>query len=118
MKTGGIVFLASKRLDEIVDFYRNRVGCSIWLRQADCVVLQHGNLLVGFCQRERVDTQGLLCFVYDNREEVDRMYGEFKAEAESEPVANPKYEIYHFFAKDPEGRTVEFQSFDNAPEMP
>ena len=28
-----------------------------------------------------------------------------------EQYLNEKYEIYHFFAKDPEGRAVEFQKF-------
>ena len=31
--------------------------------------------------------------------------------ATSEPKKNEKYEIYQFFAQDPEGRVIEFQAF-------
>ncbi len=37
-------------------------------------------------------------------------------EARDAPVHNERYDIYHFFAVDPEGRAVEFQRFES--EMP
>lgn len=83
----------------------------LWLEQADCIILKHGNLLLGFCQREEPDTQGIITFVYENTDQVYNMYKKFRAEAMAEPVVNEKYNIYHFFAKDPEGRLVEFQNF-------
>ena len=51
-------------------------------------------------------------FVYPTRDEVDAMYERFKdTTADGPPRDNPKYKIYQFFAKDPEGRQLEFQAF-------
>lgn len=55
----GILFLSSQRLDEIRRFYTERLSFRVWLEQADCVVLQHGNLLLGFCRREKVELGGM-----------------------------------------------------------
>lgn len=107
----GIVFLGTKRLAEVVRFYCDRVGMTVWLEQADCTILQHDNLLVGFCQRDTADTCGIITFYYPTRGDVDRMYEKFRAEAKTTPRVNEKYRIYNFFASDPEGRTIEFQTF-------
>lgn len=109
----GIVFFKTKKLDELKKFYINEVGCDIWLEQADCVLFRHGNFIFGLCQRDEFDTGGMLTFFFENREEVDSMYEKFKDIAVSEPSHNKKYEIYQFFARDPEGRMLEFQYFDH-----
>ncbi len=108
----GIVFYATQNYDHIVNFYSEIINCSTWLVQADCTVLQHGNMLLGFCQRERTDACGIICFYYPTRDDVDRMYEKLEDRAQSSPRENPQYEIYHFFATDPDGRTIEFQCFD------
>ncbi|MGQ9464731.1 MAG: VOC family protein [bacterium] len=107
----GIIFFKTKNLELIRDFYIRRIGMELWLEQADCIILKHGNLLLGFCQREESDIQGIITFVYENTDQVYNMYKKFRAEAMAEPVVNEKYNIYHFFAKDPEGRLIEFQNF-------
>lgn len=108
----GIVFFRTLDLDTVREFYTERVGCEVWLVQADCVVFQHGNLLFGFCTRAAADQEGLLTFVYDHREEVDAAHERFGDIADAAPILNEKYEVYHFFATDPEGRKIEFQSFE------
>ena len=114
-KTGdgmsGIVFFTTQNLQELKTFYLDRVGCTLWIAQGECIILKHGNFLFGFCQRDKADTCGMLTFFYKEKKEVDRMYGEFKALAQSPPKENKKYAIYHFFAQDPEGRAIEFQYF-------
>jgi len=107
----GIVFFRTKDLSVIREFYVGRIGMEIWLEQADCVVLKHDNMLLGFCQREEVDTQGMITFYYPSDEEVDGFHSIFKETADGTPRYNEKYDIYHFFCKDPEGRNVEFQRF-------
>lgn len=107
----GIVFLKTENLDGMRQFYVERIGMDVWLEQAECVILRHGNLLLGFCEREPADRGGCCTFFYDTRSEVDDMYERFKDAAMDEPKVNERYNIYNFFAKDPEGRTVEFQSF-------
>lgn len=107
----GIVFLRTAQLDTIRRFYLEKVGMSAWLEQPDICILRHGNLLVGFHQQPEADKEGLLTFFEPGREYVDRMYEEFKTLASGPPKENPKYRIYHFFTRDPEGRKLEFQAF-------
>ena len=107
----GIVFFKTLMLCELKDFYTREVGCSIWLDQGGCVIFQAGNMLFGFCQRDRAELEGLLTFFVETRAEVDGFYRQLKQTAVSSPRENPEYRIYHFFARDPEGRMIEFQKF-------
>ena len=111
---GGIVFLKTRQPDQVRDFYVDRVGCTIWLDQGGCFILQHGNLLLGFCDREEVDTSGVFTFFYTSREEVDRMYDKLHDIADDVPRDNHRFRIYHFYATDPEGRLIEFQYFNHS----
>ena len=70
-------------------------------------------MLVGFCQRDSGELDGLITFDYETKEQVDNLYEKFKEIAAEPPSVNDKYQIYNFFAKDPEGRSIEFQSFLN-----
>ena len=107
----GVVFFKTVHLDEITRFYIDRVGAELWMDQVDCRIFRHGRFLFGFCRREESETCGILTFVYPDREGVDRMYRAFEREALDPPCDNPRYPIYNFFARDPEGRMIEFQVF-------
>ncbi|MGD9395271.1 MAG: VOC family protein [Candidatus Thorarchaeota archaeon] len=107
----GIVFFRTTMLQEIVEFYVNDVGMHVWLEQEDCIILSHGNLLVGFCHRETPEVDGMITFFYPTKEDVDAMYGMLDQIATSQPTLNERYQIYQFFAQDPEGRALEFQAF-------
>jgi len=107
----GIIFLKTANLEQMLDFYRVRVGMKLWLEQAHCTILKHGNLLLGFCEGNTPDVQGCFTFFYNSQAEIDQKYEEFKDVAEDAPKVNTEYDIYHFFARDPEGRLVEFQQF-------
>jgi hypothetical protein len=110
---GGIVFLRTAQFDAVRSFYLDRVGMTVWLEQPDIAILRHGNLLVGLHRRPEADLDGLLTFVYETREEVDAMYARLSDTATTELKENPKYRIYNFFGVDPEGRKIEFQSFQH-----
>lgn len=112
MKKSGIVFFKTNKLEAMKKFYLEKVECSLWMDQGDCVIFNHGHFLFGFCKREKLDRNGILTFFFDEKNEVDRFYEKFKSRAEDFPKMNPKYPIYHFFTKDPEGRNLEFQYFD------
>ena len=114
----GIIFLKTKNKEKIEDFYITTIGMSLWLEQADCVILKHGNLLLGFCARDEVDKNGIITFFYKEKYKVDEMYEKLKEVAIEEPKINDKYKIYHFFARDPEDRIVEFQSFLHPVDIP
>lgn len=108
---GGIVFFQTKMLDNLSEFYTKRLGMKIWLEQPGCTIFHHGNLLIGFCQRDTVEREGMITFVYDTKEEVDSIFAQLSDIAEGKPIENEKYRIYQFFARDPEGRALEFQVF-------
>lgn len=113
----GIIFLKTKRLSELKDFYLS-LGCEVWLEQSDCTILKAGNLLFGFCSRENIDTGGIITFCYQKKTDVDDIYQKLSHLAETAPKDNPRYQIYHFFVRDPEMRMVEFQYFYQLPEDP
>ncbi|MFW9954431.1 MAG: VOC family protein [Candidatus Thorarchaeota archaeon] len=110
---GGIVFFRSLHLKEIEKFYIERLGMQLWLRQQDCTILKHGNLMLGFCQRDGADVDAMITFVLNTKADIDEVYLRLTDIAEEEPKENAKYEIYQFFGKDPEGRILEFQVFLN-----
>lgn len=77
----GIIFLKTRNLEQIKDFYLNQLEMSIWQDQGDCLILKKGNLLLGFCQREELETAGVITFFYPSMEEVDLMYRELQERA-------------------------------------
>ena len=109
-----IVFFKTQNLEQIKTFYIDKMGCRLWLDQGDCLILRHGNQLVGFCQRDTVEREGMLTFFYQSKSEIDNLYNKFKDVAVAAPVMNEKYNIYQFFALDPEGRNLEFQYFNHS----
>ena len=110
-QTGGIIFFQTKKLEEISEFYIQKVGCKLWLDQGGCHIFQFGNMLFGFCQRDHLDDLGMITFYFKSKEEVNLYYQKFADIAIEKPKDNPNYRIYHFFAKDPDGRNIEFQYF-------
>jgi predicted lactoylglutathione lyase len=110
-QVGGIIFFQTTQLHVLTDFYLDKVGCTLWLEQAECRVFQYGNMLLGFCQREELDNLGMISFNVDSKETVDQYYKIFNSIALSEPKDNSTYRLYHFYAKDPDGRNIEFQYF-------
>ena len=107
----GIVFFKTQHIEDLETFYTGKIDMQVWLRQDDCIILRHGNLLLGFCKRSNVDRSGTITFFYETTEEVDAMYNRVKDAAKAAPMVNEKYHIYQFFAHDPEDRILEFQCF-------
>lgn len=108
---GGIVFFGTKDLNMIKDFYTGKIGMKIWLDQGTCCILMYYNLLLGFCRKDTPDTSGVITFFCRDKAGVDAFFTAHSHTALSEPKTNTLYNIYNFFAKDPEGRTIEFQTF-------
>lgn len=110
-QASGIIFFRTKDLKALDDFYIERLGCSLWIDQGFCHIYRSGNLLFGFSQRDQADTDGMITFFFPKREDIDRLYEEYSDIAESAPKESSGARIYHFFARDPDGRAVEFQYF-------
>ncbi|MFO7791679.1 MAG: nitroreductase family protein [Candidatus Saliniplasma sp.] len=103
--------MKTEDLEKIKDFYMTDIGMEEWVDQGQCIILKHGNMLLGFCEADESDTDGVITFFYRTKEQVDEMYETFEGRAESEPIERESYNIYNFFAEDVEGRTIEFQTF-------
>jgi hypothetical protein len=109
--TGGIVFLRTEQRETVVEWYTEIVGADVWLEQPECTILKFNGFRFGFCDGEETHSDGILTFVYDDDDGVDVMHDRVGDAADEEPHFNEKYEIYQFFATDPDGRTAEFQTF-------
>lgn len=109
----GIVFFQTKMLPSLKKFYLEKVGCRLWMNQGDCLIFKHGDFLFGFCQREEADCSGVITFFFKTKKTVNKRYLQFSEIADKAPRRNLHYPIYHFFARDPEGRKIEFQYFYN-----
>lgn len=121
----GITFFRTGNRDEVVGFYRDRLGCAVWREQPECTIIHRDGYALGFCDvespqavqadeatSESVETEGCLTFLHDDRAGVDADYETLADVADGEPRYNETYDIYQFFAEDPEGRTVEVQTFE------
>lgn len=106
----GLIFLRTKEFDKIVKFYKD-LGMTTWKQQTGIEILSHGNFLVGFQSSTEIDKDCLLTFFYKDEDGVNGMYSQFKDIATTTPQINTRYNIYNFFATDPEGRKIEFQAF-------
>lgn len=108
----GIVFFRSENRPAIVEFYTERLGFEEWLEQdGGCTILKRDNLLLGFCDSDDSETEGIVTVVVDDRTAVDALFEELEDVARDEPHENEAFDIYQFFATDPDGRTVEIQTF-------
>ena len=58
----GIIFIYTPDLDEVRKFYQRELGMSLWMDQGGCVLLKHGNLILGFCEGELEPFGGLITF--------------------------------------------------------
>lgn len=108
---GGIIFFKTRALVKMVEFYMDRLDMTVWVEQPDCTILKHGNMLIGFCQSQNLEKEGMITFVYDSKEEVEAMHEKLGDISRGPPKENKRYSIYQFFAADPEGRALEFQVF-------
>ena len=107
----GIIFFKTAKAKEVWEFYEDRLGMKLWLDQGKCRIFASGNLQLGFCEAETAETQGSITFYYPQPGDVDAAFDKFKGISSTAPTVNPQYNIYHFWAKDPEGRDLEFQCF-------
>jgi catechol 2,3-dioxygenase-like lactoylglutathione lyase family enzyme len=110
-----VTFLSTNDLKKTAQFYEQVLGLDLILDQGACRIYRIcGDGFLGFCEREEFspDSSGVIyTFVTP---EVDQWYQflmEKNIEVEKPPALNPKYNIYHFFFRDPNGHLFEIQEF-------
>ncbi len=112
-----VTFLHTNEMDATSRFYEEILELPLVRDQGVCRIYKtSGDAYLGFCTHlETPAKKGIiLTLVTDN---VDAWYKILLAkgvEITKPPTHNPKYQIYHFFFKDPNGYTLEIQRFDEA----
>ena len=111
-----ITFLHTTDIKRTAQFYEKTLELLLVRDQGVCRIYKtSANGYLGFCTHlEMTRQEGVILTLVT--EDVDGWYKRLKekgVEIAARPSHNPKYQIYHFFFKDPNGYTLEIQRFNN-----
>ena len=111
-----ITFLQAQNLDITRKFYTDLLNLPLVRDQEACLIFGVAeNAYLGFCRHIEPIPPGRRVILTLVTDDVDGWYQRLKsrgADLVSQPKANAKFEIYHFFLKDPDGYWIEIQRFD------
>jgi catechol 2,3-dioxygenase-like lactoylglutathione lyase family enzyme len=112
---GLIVFLGTSNLEETHYFYSKILKLPLYKDQGLCRIYDvPGGGKLGFCQHLDISINGKSPIITLLADDVDKMYQELidnNVVIDEKPKVNPKFNIYHFFVRDPNGYCVEIQKF-------
>ncbi|MHA2288713.1 MAG: VOC family protein [Promethearchaeota archaeon] len=112
-----ITFLGTSNLKKTLKFYQDVLGLTLYKDQKVCLIFNvTDQSKIGFCEHIPVIHKGKSPIISLVTEEVDEKYNELiqkGLEIPESPKLNNKFNIYHFFFKDPNGYTIEIQRFLN-----
>lgn len=108
-----IVFFGTRDLSITSSFYKGLIGLELFRDQGTCQIFSAGGGMIGFCDHLQVIPREDTPIITLLTDEVDEFYKRLiKAGVEcTEPTVNEKFNIYHFFARDPDGYRLEIQRF-------
>ena len=110
-----ITFLGTKDLNKTSNFYQNIIGLTLYKDQGVCLIFNVNNQSkIGFCKHMAIIHKGkspIITFVADNVDEIYNKLVKSGVNLKEKPKFNHKFNIYHFFLKDPNGYTLEIQKF-------
>lgn len=111
----GITFLPVRDLDATRAFYVDKLGLREVLDQGVCAIFEvRPGCYWGFCSHIEPmadSNRVILTLVTDF---VDEVYDEFLRKdinTDGKPRLSERFQIYHFFATDPDGYRIEVQQF-------
>ncbi len=111
-----INFYRVNNLDNVRHFYGDILRLPLYKDQGKCLIYcVEGHGKIGFCTHHPKNTNDDTCitFVYETKDDVDRMYDYLCHSLKNinPPKTNETFNIYHFYVKDFNGITLEFQMF-------
>lgn len=110
-----ITFFGTNNLKITSEFYQNILGLTIYKDQRVCVIFNiNEQSKIGFCEHIPVikdDKNPIITLVTEKVDEVYKELVKNGLEISEGPKLNHKFNIYHFFFKDPNGYTIEIQKF-------
>ena len=111
-----ISFFHAKNLEETRKFYTDMLGLHLVRDQGICLIFRvTQTAFLGFCEHIEPMLAGRKVILTLVSDDVDAWYELLKnrgVEMMEPPEASPKFQIYHFFFKDPNGYWLEIQKFD------
>ena len=109
-----VTFLHTADLAATAEFYERILSLPLARDQGVCRIYKvSADGYLGFCAHlEPADPKGVIVTLV--MDDVDGWYARLSGQVEivKPPTHNPKYAIYHFFFKDPNGYLLEIQRFD------
>jgi catechol 2,3-dioxygenase-like lactoylglutathione lyase family enzyme len=111
-----ITFVYCKDLEACARFYTDVLGLALAIDQGDCRIFRGAaEAFVGLCRcrpDHGVSRDGVtLTFVTPDVDGWHRHLKEHSVEILAPPSESREFQIYRFFARDPEGHLLEFQRF-------
>lgn len=109
-----ISFYPTKDLTATRAFYEGVLGLKLARDQGTCLIFQvTETAFFGFCSHfsPLVSPSFMITLVLDDVDAIYQSLLEKQVKLEGPPSLNETYQIYHFFARDPNGYKVEVQRF-------
>jgi len=109
-----VVFYPCLDIEKTSRFYEETIGLTCCQDQGSCRIFDTGYGYLGFCEYDDhvLATRTCISFNLKSVEAVNKKYIEMKAKqiaGLTQPQKHPKFAVYSFFMKDPNGYTLEFQ---------
>ncbi len=115
MWQGFIGFYGTPDLQQTHSFYADLLGLPLALDQGTCrLYAVPGGGYLGFCEHLAVCHTHKSPLITLITNEVDMVYNRLRQAGitpEAPPQINTRFNLYHFFVRDPAGYTVEIQQF-------
>ena len=111
-----ITFLYVADLRRSAEFYEHTLRLSLAADQGNCRIYRvtGSESYLGICERKATASTGDTLIFTIVTADVDAWYRQITSmgwACESPPSVNQRYNIYHFFLRDPDGYKLEFQRF-------
>ena len=111
-----VTFCYTADFESTTHFYEELLGLPLALDQGNCRIYRvRDGAFIGVCRRARTpDSDGIILTLVSD--DVDGWYARLVrrgVQFERAPSYNPKFKIYHCFARDPNGYLIEIQRFND-----